>query len=346
MPMRSVRLVGPGNEDPRSVLVIGVDEPSASTTGLLPGWTKGMLAPYAGPTIITADGTPSVRTYENLLFSDYIDFRGDNIWVDNCYFEGPASPPSSGKALVNTDNLTTGADFIITNSEIAPQAPALWVNGLQGHDFTARYVKIHDCVDSFSIRVPSNPDAALNVIVEQCLAYDHSYFTPDPNHTDNQTHNDGMQLQGGNGTGSRIRGNALWSRRYSANSGSGTQPDRGTGTEDNGRYAQGALVGIQWTNLSGYTTFIEVWDNWIYGYERGINAGSANDHNIGTIYRNKFDDAQGERAGGSLTAGSGYTITMDPTTDCDTGDSSPNQNIYMASVPGIGGNAVTVRRNQ
>jgi hypothetical protein len=208
-----------------------------------------------------------------------------------------------------------------------------------------RFCKIHDTVDFWSVRWPSNQTGLLNVIIEQCLGYDMSWYSPDPNHADNMTHNDGIQLQGGDGSTSRIRGNVIRAE-YNSAIGSTPKPDRGTGDVTNGRYNIGALTCIQFTALSGYTTGIQIWDNWLYGGERGINAGSANSTDIGSQLRNKFNDAQGERSGGSTSAGSGYTITMDPTTICDTGDNTANQNIYMTTLADIGGNPITVRRNQ
>lgn len=323
------------DSEPPGELEIGVDRPDATNTGLFPmGIDKNSLPNYTGPTTITLDNT--IIEYKRIPF--WLDIRAQNVIIRNNWCVGESVVPTSGKALIRCDNAAAVGVQIIHNL-LEPQVHGNKVNGIQGHDFTARYNDIGHVVDGMGIRDPGAPNNQLLAVVEGNYIHDLTWFV-EPGQSDGQTHNDGIQLEGGNGINSIIRGNFLDGRGYSPFS-VGTLPDRGTGTEANGRYNWGAFVGIQFTDLPNdvYPINMTVTDNWIYGFKRGINAGSAAGYNIGTQWRNKFDDTQGER--GSLSAYTGHTIDMDPQTTCNTGDGTANQNIYEAT-----GNPVTVRRNQ
>lgn len=322
--------------------VIGTTEPTASNTGLV---KESILTTYSGPSTITTPNT----TITDKLIPFYMDIRADGFFMSNCKVIGPSTAPTGGVRLISFDNMPSGAHATIEDTELIPQQPSYYVAGITGRQFTAKRLKIHDTVDFFMVRnTASLATGVLDVEILGCYGYDHSYFSPDPNQpSDNQTHNDGVQLQGGNGSTSLFQGNAFWGREYSSTAGSGNAPDRGTGTIDNGRYAQGALAGIQYTSGDGaYTTGLDIFDNWLRGYERGLTAGSAVSTNIGRWYRNRFDDAQGERVGGSLSAGQGYAMRVDPTTTVDGAEGGANKNVYMAGLSGItAGSEVTLYRN-
>jgi hypothetical protein len=322
-------------------LVIGTDEPNATNTGLV---KPAALTAYTGPSTITTANT----TIVDKIISTTIDVRASGFYMSNCLIIGPATTPTGQRFMISFDNVpSTGTRGIVEDVEIDPQVPSLWVTAFAGHHFRAKRIKIHNTVDFFSLRWPSTPTGVLDFQVLQSYGYDHSYFSPDPTHSDNQTHNDACQTQGGDGTGSLIRGNAFWGRRYSATAGSGNAPDRGTGTEDNGRYAQGSWVGVQYTDLSGYTTNLDVNDNWLRGYKRAMSAATANNVDVGRWYRNKIDDAQGERVSNSLSPGQGRAFAVDATTTLDAGESTVNKNVYLATTTGItAGTAAVIYRNQ
>lgn len=343
--------VAPSRDD----LVIGVNEPDQFNTGLLPGWIPtgvgANMTTYSGPSTITANNT----TIQNQIINVVLSIRASNVTIRNCYIIGPATTPTSGRALIDCDNVAC-VNALIIDCELVPQVVNNYVDAIRGHDYTAKRNKVHDVVDAFRVRWPSAqgaPSSNVDVVIEQNLVYDHVWW-PDAGQSDGQTHNDGVQIEGGDGTGSRIRGNSFNGRTYSARSHASGPPDRGTGTVDNGRFAQGALCGVQYTNNgsvgspSGYTAYctdLDVADNWIRGYFRGINAGSANNTDVGRWYRNKYDDAQGLRS--NLNPGTGHTANCDPTTTLDAGEGTANANVYLSGLTGItGGTEVTVRRNQ
>jgi hypothetical protein len=330
-------------------LTNGADEPTASNTGLV---KPSILTTYSGPTTITTANT----TITDKIIDVYLDVRAAGFYASNCLFRGPSAAPTSGKALCNFDNMTAVSDAtrpVVEDCEFDPQQPAYWINAIQGHHFIARRNKLHNCVDMFSVRWPSSATSSLKVNAYQNYWYDHCYYSPDPNHAgaagdppDGQTHNDGFQLQGGSDV--IIQGNAGWGREYSATANSGNNPDRGTGTIANGRYSGGALKAVQWTNLSGYTENVDVLDNWFYGFNRAVSgAPSSGSWDFGRVWRNRIDDAQNERVGGSLSAGQGYGFRVRAaTTIMDGGEGTANKNVYMAGLSGItAGAEATIYRN-
>lgn len=316
----------------RGELVSGVDEPNATNTGYLALPT----VTYSGSSTITTNDT----TIENMIIPFWMDIRAARFTARNCWARGDATTLSSGRSMFQFDH-ANAVDGLIEDCTLDPQLPSRFANGIQGRNFTARRNRIRNVTDYFLVRnVPSN-GGLLNVDIQQnygeCFAWH-----IDAGQGDLQTHNDGIQLQGGDGTGSLAKGNALHAV-YSTTVGDTPRPDRGTGTITDGRYNWGSLVGIQYTDLSGFTTNMTVYRNWIYGGKVAVSAGTANSTDIGTIYENWFDDTQGQRASNSV--GQGHTISMDATTTCLTGDGTSQANRYMTGIPTIGGNEVTVRRN-
>ena len=314
----------------RSTLVIEVDEPNATTTGVLPGTT---LTTHPGDYVITTPGT--TISDQEIFGTVYI--RAANVTINNCKIRG-----SSNHHVIDATNAAC-INAVITNCEIFTDYPNNSPNGIQGQNFTIQFCNIYGTVDGINI---AGNATNLNVVAKQNYIHDLCYITPDSNHSDNQTHNDAIQIQGGLGP-LLIQGNSIHGS-YSQTVGTiGSLPDRGTGDITNGRYNWAALTCIQFTDnpTNVYTAStgnnVRVWGNWMYGGKRALNAGSANNTDIGSWWRNKFDDTQGERGGGSLAAKAGYTASMDATTTCDTGEGTSNANIYMSD-----GSEITVRRNQ
>jgi hypothetical protein len=300
---------------------------------------------YTGPSTINTANT----TIADKIIDKVIDVRAAGFYSTNCTYIGPSTVPTGQRFLISFDNApTTGTRGIVEDCDFDPQVPALWVTGFAGHHFRARRLRMKNTVDFFSARWPATPDGITDFQIEHCYGSDHSYYSPDPTHADNKTHNDGVQVGGGDCTGSFIKGCLFNGRRYSATAGSGNAPDRGTGTEDNGRYAQGDLVGIQYTTLgSGLGNNLDVLQNWFYGYMRAISATGTND-DVGRWWGNRIDDAQGERAGGgSLSPGMGHGLVVSSTTILDAGEGTSNKNVYVATNTGISaGTEITIYRNQ
>lgn len=318
---------------------IGDVEPTALNTGYR--GTFGALTPYAG----TSNLPPG--TYDGVRFDVSIDCIGTGYLFRDCLFRGPNSAPPSGRGLVRCDNSASG-DVQFEYCEFTPQVTSNLWDGVQGKRYKATRCKVHDTVDGFRIRNTQNlATGLLEVELVENYVYDQVWFQ-DGGQADNQVHADGVQIEGGDGTGTLLRANSFSGRTYSARSStSPPPPDRGTGTIDNGRYSGGAFKAIQYTSGGGtYATDLDIWDNWFRGYNMAINAGSAGGIDVGRWWRNKSDDAQNTRVGGSLSPGAGIVYRVRSTTTLDGGEGSANKNVYLPGITGVtAGAEVTIFHN-
>jgi hypothetical protein len=301
----------------RDTLVLGAYEPDALTTGVLPGTS---LETSTGDIIITASGT----LLENLDISGFVDIRASNVTIRNCRIRG-SSGGTSNRGLINCTHANCFAATIV-DCTLVPDTPSYWLNAIHGHEYTIRRCNAYNVVDACGVfPLASDPGGPTNVVIEQNYFHDLSYFSPDPNHGDDQTHNDVIQLQGGSGT--VIRGNSL-KGLLSTEPGVGTTP----------LPRDYALSVLMFNNNVGNITDCIIEDNWARGGEIGFNGGGlTGGQDLGRIWRNKFDHSQGlQGSGGDNT----WTIGLDSSVTCDTGDGTANKNVYFDS-----GNEVTVRRN-
>ena len=322
----------------RSQLVPEVDEPTQDNTGLLPGTT---LTTYSGD--LTASTAGAV--YDSLDIHGVVKIRAANVTLNNCRVRGETSWPTTTGAggLVDCTNAAC-VNATITNNLLRPDVASYYAHGIQGHGYTAKWNNVSGVVDFFGVF--NGATGQLNVTIQQNYGWGHSYFTPDPNHasTDNQTHNDGVQIQGGTGP-LLIRGNALHGSYDRTIGTTGSLPDRGDGPTDNstGRYNVGGLAGIQFTPISSQYPvsssgqLIQVFGNWLYGYKQPLWSGGSSNTDLGYWWRNQFDRTQGLQYSGGDSTG---TIGVSPDVTVDTGTGA-NINVYMDN-----GHAVTVRRNQ
>lgn len=121
-------------------------------------------------------------------------------------------------------------------------------------------------------------------------------------------------------------------------------PDRGTGTEANGRYHTDDYAAIMYSANVGKIIESEVTDNYLLGGVYTVNAGGGNitpgaGYNLGTWKRNTFDRSQGEQSsGGDQT----FTLMFAGTPAWDTYDiplTGADANRY--TIDGAGGQLLT-----
>jgi hypothetical protein len=268
-----------------------------------------------------------------------------NVTIKNCLIRGSAGDGSSNTALVMATS-TACVNLLVEDCTLVPDTPSLWWNGINGHDFTARRCEIYHTVDGMGVYPNTGtPGIAVNVLIESNYIHSLSYFTPDPNHstTDNQTHNDGLQLQGGSGI--VVRYNSI-NGVYATDVGSTPRPDNGGSVGSPGYTQGGSLQFIQCNNNVGNLQNIEVYDNWLRGGKIGFNVGSvvrASGQVLGYAYRNRFDRQQGLQGSGGDTT---YTINLDASwadasgiAASDMGEGTANRNVYDDN-----GHEVLVRR--
>lgn len=179
----------------RDNLVIGNYKPDASNTGYLPGTS------FVSTITNNITYSTSGQVIQNTIFNGKVTVTGTNITFRNCWFRG-----SSGEML-NCNNDTVD-NLLIEDCTFRPQSPNLNLNAIFGRNFTAKRCDISRTVDAFSIVGKNTSVIDLGVNILGCYAHDLSYFSPCPHHSDNQTHNDVIQIHYG-GSNVVIRGNNL-----------------------------------------------------------------------------------------------------------------------------------------
>ncbi|MBD7919259.1 hypothetical protein H9657_13360 [Cellulomonas sp. Sa3CUA2] len=173
-------------------------KPGASNTGVPAGLS---LKRHDGDIVVTQAGT----VIENMDIHGFITVRAPDVTIRRSIVRG-SGPGTTNMGLVNC-NHNACSNLLVEDVTLAPKQPSVWLNGLFGHDYTARRVNTYHVVDGFQIHNVRNNGGPVNVVIENSWCHDMSYFHKDPNHDNTETHNDCIQIQGG--TNMRITGNNL-----------------------------------------------------------------------------------------------------------------------------------------
>jgi hypothetical protein len=173
-------------------VIPGVTKPSASNTGILPGST---LIPVTGDLLLTSD-----TVLENLDIHGRVTVRTANVILRNCKIHvSGAAPVQSGTGII--ENTRAGNSVVPIDCEIYSDTPDVGWIGVYGSNITAIRCNIHDVVDHFDVFLPGGTTTGpTNTLIQSCWLHDYMYVSPDPNHPDNGTHNDGLQISNGDGT--------------------------------------------------------------------------------------------------------------------------------------------------
>jgi len=165
---------------------VAVVKPSASNTG-----ATGTLSTLSGDQVVTVAGT----TIEDKDIYGKVTVRAANVTLRNCRIRGNATQ-SSNSGLVDATHSSV-SNLLIEDCTLAAGTPSVWWTGIIGHDYTARRCNISQVVDGFGVYNTANPSAHSGVLIELNYVHDLSCISPDPNHSDNKTHGDVVQIQGG-----------------------------------------------------------------------------------------------------------------------------------------------------
>lgn len=177
--------------DPRwwDGFVFGVTEPTATNTGL--------VAPLK-------ERRPGERIYADVpgqVFRDMevgeIVVRAPGVRIHNCLFTGVPGITTS-RGMVDATNLNC-SDLVVTHCEFdnSRVEASWWYTAIMGHDFWVIRCHMHDVNDGVGIFNSRNATAWTNCVVLGCYVHDLAYWSPSPTHSDNRTHNDCIQHQGG-----------------------------------------------------------------------------------------------------------------------------------------------------
>lgn len=184
-------------------------KPGGSNTGV----------PKGTPTLIKYEGDITVtkpnQVFDGLDISGYIKNYATGTIIRNCAVRGShkivqsSSSDRPDTALIDSNSASSKALQVI-NCLLVPTFPSVWVDGIIGHDYTARGCNVYATVDGFGVY--NKYATAANVILEGNWVHDLSLLFPDPEQSDvvngkaqGHTHNDGVQVQGGSNV--RIVGN-------------------------------------------------------------------------------------------------------------------------------------------
>lgn len=163
----------------------------------------------------TNTGIPAGKTFKKIHYGNLViknlntiidgwDIRGTvriearGAVIRNSRITGGSNPGTAG--LVN--NVVSGAQFAIVDSEIYATTKTPYANGIFGSNFTAARNDIHHVVDP--IRVLSS-----NTFINNNWLHDNLHFTSDPVQNGGPSHDDSIQIQGGSNivvSGNRMSG--------------------------------------------------------------------------------------------------------------------------------------------
>lgn len=293
-----LRAVGRSDVD-SNPFVLGVTKPSAVNTGPV-----GTLAPYSGDFTVTAAGT----VIQNLDIAGFVKVRAANVTVRNCVVRG-SGPGTTNTGLIDCNHVAA-SNVLVENCLLVPDQPSYWLNAIIGHDYTIRRCQAYNVVDFCGAYNSATPTARADVVIEGNYFHDLAYFSPDPNHTDNRTHNDGVQIQGN--FGHRIVGNTILAN-VSTKAGNGYPGASPAPTAADPYYPSvtGQAIGIT-PNVSQVGDVL-IDSNWLdYGAQtitiipgsQGVDAASV------TIAKNRFGRNQPSISKGGVSAK--RAILIDP----------------------------------
>lgn len=266
---------------------VGSYKPDATTTGVPTGTA---LTTHIG-NMIPGSGV----TLENLDIYGRVIIQNPNVTIRKCRIRGTSTEcaplvQAYGSTVTNAliEDCTLIPDYPLSG---ASSSAAGGSDAVTGHDYTVRRCHVTKTIDGFGIFNTSNPGGPVNVVIEQNYVHDLTFISPDPGHTDNKTHNDCVQIQGGSGI--TIRGNNFVGSLDQTSSQFGTFAPT---TFSNSAMQVGQNVGA----ISGL-----LFDhNWVDGGAASLNIYNVY-ANLGSITNNRFGRNQRLQGQGGDTT---YTI--------------------------------------
>lgn len=276
---------------PIDPFIVDQTEPTALNTGYRTTPTSSV----SGDVTLSTPQTYSGKTLTGRIIIPQSAF-GDIIIEDN-KIDCSGISLTSQKAVIEI-HPNTGANVIIRHNEIIGQVGML---GIGTRRFKAYRNNIHNVEDPFRLHNFNGTGSDLNVEIYANYAHDFIVVTPDPYNdrtaTDNRTHSDGLQIEGGNGA--NIHGNAIWSMASTDGTSNvqwamSTSPfaSAPTGTSGARAHPQALSCVIVTPSVSNVTN-LKFNYNWCYGAEIAVNiASSSNASTTGEVIGNRFDRNQ------------------------------------------------------
>jgi hypothetical protein len=135
-----------------------------------------------GPLKITKSGT-----YSGLDVHGFVYVEAPNVIIRNSIIRGGTATNSIG--LIN-DVTGKGTNLLVEDSELVPEHPSYYIDGITGWSYTARRVNIHGTVDGAKI-------FGNDTVIQDSWIHSLGYFAHDPMQNNGPSHNDAVQVLGG-----------------------------------------------------------------------------------------------------------------------------------------------------
>lgn len=177
-----------------------------------------VLRPYYGDLVLTTPGA----TYDALDIHGFVKVKAPDVTIRRSVVRGGTASANTG--LV-TDDDVSATGLVVEDSELVPEHPSVWIDGLKGGNLTARRVDVHGTVDLVKVHGD-------HVLVEDSWLHGTRHYASDPNQRGGPSHNDGVQVLRGEEIvlrGNRIEGAANAAVQVTQDRG----PVRGLVVQDN-----------------------------------------------------------------------------------------------------------------
>lgn len=151
-----------------------------------------VLRQHYGDLVITQPGA----SFDALDIHGFVSVEAPNVTITRSIIRGGVATGNIG-LVTNYNGAAT--NFVLQDSELVPEHPSVWIDGVKGGNFTLRRVEVRGTTDNVKIHGD-------NVRIENSWLHGSAYRSWDPNQG-GPTHNDAVQVLGGNNI--RIVGNTL-----------------------------------------------------------------------------------------------------------------------------------------
>ncbi|HEY5049564.1 MAG TPA: hypothetical protein VII50_01595, partial [Acidothermaceae bacterium] len=168
----------------------GSARPGPTNTGV-PAGTQ--LTVYNGDLTITTPGA----TYADLDIHGFIRVEAPDVTIKDSIIRG--GPATSNTAIIY-DLSDAATNLVVEDSEIMPADPSVFIDGIDGWNYTALRLNIHGTVDGAKM-------FGTNATIEHSWIHDLVTYAHDPSQNGGQTHNDDVQILSGSNL--QILGNDL-----------------------------------------------------------------------------------------------------------------------------------------
>jgi len=197
-----------------------ISRPGPTNTGVPAGTA---LRQYYGNLVVTTAGA----TYDALDIHGFVTIKAANVTITRSIIRGGIA--TAGNPGLVTDTDAAGLNFALRDSELVPEHPSVYIDGIRGANYTVTRTNIHGTVDT--AKVIGN-----NATIQNSWLHDTVHYLVDPAQGGGPSHNDGVQVL--NGTKIRILNNTI-----TGADNSGLQVTQGNGAVSdlwfNGNWADG-----------------------------------------------------------------------------------------------------------